>query len=294
MSNQSKIIGRYAPSPTGDLHLGNLRTALLAWLHARLQGGQFIVRMEDLDSPRVVAGSADQILRDLEWLGLDWDGPIVYQSERTELYQHALRDLDSRGLTYSCFCSRKDIRAAASAPHGKVGIYPGTCKRLPASAIAVLAENKSPAIRLKVSAGLADSDGDFVILRADALFAYQLAVTVDDLEQGITEVVRGADLIDSTAKQVYLAELLQPSREPISYLHAPLMLDHQELRMSKRDGSNSAVKWRQNGGSAAQLLAYLASTLGLVEQTKSVDMQQLTDQLNIDMIVSKLSPIGSL
>lgn len=284
-----KIVGRYAPSPTGDLHLGNLRTALLAWLHARLQGGTFIVRMEDLDLPRVVAGSADQILRDLEWIGLDWDGPIVYQSARTELYQRALLDLTARGLSYPCFCSRKDIQAAASAPHGNLGVYPGTCRLLSASVIKQRAQAKSPAVRLIVPERMADTAGDFVILRADAFFAYQLAVTVDDLEQDITEVIRGADLIDSTPKQVYLAELLRPSRKPINYLHAPLMVDDHGRRMSKRDGSHSALQWRQHGGSSEQLLAYLASTLELVENTKSIDIQQLIDQVDVDLVTSKLT-----
>jgi glutamyl/glutaminyl-tRNA synthetase len=136
---------------------------------------------------------------------------------------------------------------------------------------------------------MADTAGDFVILRADEFFAYQLAVTVDDLEQGITEVIRGADLIDSTPKQVYLAELLRPNSKPINYLHAPLMVDDHGRRMSKRDGSSSALQWRQHGGSSEQLLAYLASTLGLVENTKSIDIQQLIDQVDVDLVTSKLT-----
>ncbi|MFT6097675.1 MAG: glutamyl-tRNA synthetase [Arenicella sp.] len=287
-----QIVGRYAPSPTGDLHFGNLRTALLAWLHARLQGGQFIVRMEDLDLPRVVAGSADQILRDLEWLGLDWDGPIVYQSERTDLYQRALLDLDALGLCYPCFCSRKDIQVAASAPHGNAGVYPGTCRLLSVSEVALRARNKSPAIRLKVPPQMAASCGDFVILRSDAFFAYQLAVTVDDLEQAVTEVVRGADLIDSTPKQVYLAELLQPKRGRINYLHAPLMLDDKGRRMSKRDGSISAKKWRQGGGSSEQLLAHLVTTAGIFEEPLDcIALEELIERVDIKRIAGKLSPM---
>ena len=289
--DSSKVVGRYAPSPSGDLHFGNLRTALLAWLHARLQAGQFIVRMEDLDLPRVVAGSADQILRDLEWLGLDWDGPIVYQSERVELYQHALSSLDAQSLTYPCFCSRKDIQAAASAPHGNTGVYPGTCKSLSASDIIVAARQKSPAIRLRAAAAIQSEVGDFVIVRSDQLFAYQLAVTVDDLDQGVTEVIRGADLVDSTPKQVYLAQLLQPNRRKIDYLHATLMLDDQGQRMSKRDGSVSAIKWRQGGGSAEQLLAHLAFTAGILGVSKPINIVELIEMVDIHLISSKLSSI---
>ena len=128
--NNHKMIGRYAPSPTGDLHLGNLRTAILAWLQVRSQGGTFLLRMEDLDTPRVVKGSDEQILEDLEWLGIDWDGEVVYQSQRTELYQQALADLSEQDLIYPCYCSRKDIQQAVSAPHQSAGVYPGYCQNL--------------------------------------------------------------------------------------------------------------------------------------------------------------------
>jgi glutamyl-tRNA synthetase len=248
--------------------------------------------MEDLDLPRVVTGSADQILRDLEWLGLDWDGPVVYQSERTDLYQLALLDLDALGLCYPCFCSRKDIQVAASAPHGKAGVYPGTCRSLSVSEVAVRARNKSPATRLKVPPQMEDSCGDFVILRSDAFFAYQLAVTVDDLDQGVTEVVRGADLIDSTPKQVYLAELLQPKRDRIEYLHAPLMVDDKGRRMSKRDGSISAKKWRASGGSSELLLAHLANTIGILEEPLArIAIEELIEQVDIKLVAGKLSPM---
>lgn len=248
------------------------------------------MRMEDLDLPRVVAGSDDQILRDLEWLGLDWDGPIVYQSERADLYQRALLDLDALGLCYPCFCSRKDIQVAASAPHGKAGVYPGTCRSLSVSEVAMRARSKSPAIRLKMPPEIEGSCGDFVIRRADAFFAYQLAVTVDDLDQGVTEVVRGADLIDSTPKQVYLADLLQPERGAINYLHAPLMLDDKGQRMSKRDGSISAKQWRISGGTSEQLLAHLVTSIGILEEPQEcIAIEELIEQVNIKLITGKLS-----
>ncbi len=294
-SSALKTVGRYAPSPTGDLHFGNLRTAMLAWLHARLEGGKFIVRMEDLDTPRVVPGSADQILHDLEWLGLDWDGPVVYQSERTVLYQEALADLSKYGLTYKCFCSRKDIQAAASAPHGNVGVYPGTCRDLSKQQITQREIKKHPAIRVKVDGSrwgddsILETMGDFVVKRADALFAYQLAVTVDDLEQGVTDVVRGADLLDSTPKQQYLAGLLQPTAPAIKYLHVPLMLDDHGQRMSKRDGSISVEAWKQESKSAEQLLGYLAYSVGIVDENKAYNKEDLIDQLNDKLPFSEMA-----
>lgn len=294
-----KIVGRYAPSPTGDLHLGNLRTALLAWLHARLQGGEFFLRMEDLDTPRTVSGAASRILRDLEWLGLDWDGDVLYQSQRHGVYQAALDQLSSHGLIYDCFCSRKDIQTAVSAPHGKNGVYPGTCLNITAEQIQAKRRTKTPAQRVKVAAAkitfddqclglqqqvLAEQVGDFVVKRADGLFAYQLAVVVDDVAQGVTDVVRGADLIDSTARQIYLVQLLTVSdhQSEIRYCHVPLMMDDSGSRMAKRDGSESIQAWQQAGNNKQQLVAYLAASLGLWHEAKAVSAQDLLTELNFD------------
>ena len=278
MSEKSSIVGRYAPSPTGELHMGNLRTAVLAWLHARLQGGQFLLRMEDIDLPRVLPGSADQILRDLEWLGLDWDGEVVYQSQRLDMYQGALNELEQQGLVYPCFCSRKDIRKAASAPQFFVGenkrelIYPGTCRLF--DSVKVESQTKHPALRLRVNKELEAECGDFVIKRADALFAYQLVVVVDDLAQGVNQVVRGADLIGSTKRQQYLANLLHNQTIDkscqIAYFHTPLMMDEQGQRMAKRDGSMSISAWRDQGNSKSEhLLGMLLQSLG-VSSTKHI------------------------
>ena len=277
MTDQALVVGRYAPSPTGNLHLGNLRTALLAWLSARLQGGRFIVRMEDIDQPRVVKGSADQILRDLEWLGLDWDGPVVYQSKRHDLYQNALDTLSKSGSVYPCFCSRKDIRVAIQGFDAPLNnnVYPGTCRLLSDEMVHLRRKNKVPSIRLRVPDGLERAIGDFVVKRADALFAYQLAVTVDDLDQGITEVLRGADLIDSTPKQQLLATMLSGSKRQIKYLHAPLMLDSVGEKMSKRDGSYSLKEWRAEGGSYRSLVGYLSQSIGLIDSVKSLDAEEL-------------------
>ena len=295
----NSVIGRYAPSPTGDLHLGNLRTALLAWLHARVQGGQFLLRMEDLDQPRVVGGSADQILRDLEWLGLDWDGGVVYQSDRLNLYQDALDQLSSDNLVYPCFCSRKDIQQAISAPHSQFSLYPGTCANLSSEEQRQKQQLKAPSLRVRVGDNavsfndgclgvnketLKDSCGDFVIKRADGLFAYQLAVIVDDIDQEITDVVRGEDLLDSTARQIYLAKQLGAQTQ-INYWHVPLLLDDDGNRMSKRDGSQSILQWREQGKDASQLIAHLASSVNLIDQADSITARQLLDEISVDMLI---------
>ena len=294
MFEESRIVGRYAPSPTGELHMGNLRTAILAWLHARLQGGKFIVRMEDIDLPRVVSGSADQILRDLEWLGINWDGEVVYQSDRQALYKHALAQLETAGLVYPCFCSRKDIRNACSAPQSDRSeissemIYPGTCSDLSSQQIEQRKELKSPAYRLKVNACLAKQCGDFVVKRADELYAYQLVVVVDDLDQGVTHVVRGADLASSTARQQYLAGLLKPDREKTSYYHAPLMLDLHGKRMAKRDGSMSITAWRESTKlDSAALVAELLQSLDLIDEA-SISLDDALTVLSVDDIESCL------
>lgn len=259
-------VARYAPSPTGDLHLGNLRTALEAWRDARSREGIFILRMEDLDTPRTVAGAEERIIEDLRWLGIDWDeGPDLpgnggiaapyRQSERLPLYQAALDRLMAMGLAYGCICSRKDLREA-SAPHGPEGaVYPGTCREKgvrdgPDRAIRFRID-RDPVIEfvdLELGAqrfDLREMSGDFVIRRRDGLFAYQLACAVDDALMGITSVVRGADLLSSTPRQI---ALLRALGLPIpSYRHIPLVLDSEGQRMSKRDGSQSLRSLRESG-----------------------------------------------
>lgn len=296
MNASTRTVGRYAPSPTGDMHLGNLRTALLAWLHSRLQGGTILLRMDDLDQLRVVEGSGDQILRDLEWLGLEWDGEIVYQSERTELYQNAMQQLVDQDLVYECFCSRKDIREASSAPHGQELRYPGTCVNLDSNTANSKRQEKPPAIRVRVGDGevvfvdncvgecrddLSKGCGDFVIKRADGLFAYQLATAVDDMQQGITDVVRGADLVDSTSRQIYLMQKLNPDFALPQYWHVPLMLDDKGERMAKRYGSMSAEQWRAQGSTAEELIGYLAASVKLIDQVKPLSATDLLAQISL-------------
>lgn len=245
-----RLTGRYAPSPTGRLHLGNLRTAVLAWAHARAQGGRFIIRIEDIDRQRSKPEHEAQQLADLTAIGIDWDGEPVRQSERYDLYDAALADLTDRGLTYPCFCSRRDILAASSAPHGVPGQYPGTCRNLSEEEIVVKhAEfekaGRQPSVRLKsqVTEGTAVDElhgeirepiDDFILRRTDGMWAYNLAVVVDDADQGVTEIVRGDDLMSSAPRQAYLAELLGYAVP--TFVHVPLVVNAEGRRLSKRDG----------------------------------------------------------
>ena len=264
--------GRFAPSPTGDLHLGNLRTALLAWLFARSAGARFLLRMEDLDAARVRPGSAEQQLADLAAIGLDWDGEVEFQSRRMDRYEAAIEALRAAGRVYECFCTRAEIRAAASAPHGPLpeGAYPGTCLRLaPAELEARRSSGRPPALRVRAEAErvafedrlLGEVSGvvdDFVLRRNDGAPAYNLAVVVDDAEQGIGEVVRGADLVDSTPRQLFLARLL--GLPAPRYAHVPLVLGPDGARLAKRHG---AVTLREVPAAAAR--AWMAGSLGLPE-----------------------------
>jgi glutamyl-tRNA synthetase len=264
--------GRFAPSPTGSLHVGNLRTALLAWLFARAQGARFLVRVEDLDSGRVRPAFEAEQLADLAALGLDWDGPVVRQSERGPMYEAALERLRAAGLLYDCWCTRAEIREAASAPHGALpeGAYPGTCLRLTARELGERRASGRPAA-LRVRAGgervalndrlCGDVDGvvdDFVVRRNDGAYAYNLAVVVDDADQGIHEVVRGADLLDSTPRQLWLgARLGLPAPR---HAHVPLVLGDDGARLAKRHG---AVTLREVDPAAAR--TWMLRTLGLSE-----------------------------
>ena len=240
--------GRFAPSPTGVLHLGNLRTAVLAWLFARSAGSRFLMRVEDLDTGRVRAGLAEQQLADLAAVGIDWDAEVVWQSQRLALYDQALAVLREQRLLYECYCTRAEIREAASAAHGPLpeGAYPGTCLRLSAAELAAKrASGRPPALRVRASGAsvaftdrlLGDVSGvvdDFVVRRGDGAFAYNLAVVVDDADQGIEEVVRGSDLAESTPRQLWLMRALGLP-EP-SYAHVPLVLGPDGARLAKRHG----------------------------------------------------------
>jgi len=278
--------GRFAPSPTGDLHLGSAATALVTWLAARKSGGELVLRVEDIDTPRVVRGAAERQMEDLRWLGLDWDegsdvgsahGPYR-QSERGDTYRQALETLARRGLTYLCDCSRAEIARSASAPHaGEEGPrYPGRCRGLGSDRRAF---RRPPAVRLAVPSreievrdrwqgvlrhDVASAVGDFVLARGDGIWAYQLAVVVDDLAMGITEVVRGADLLSSAPRQALLAELLGEAAP--SFAHAPLVLAAGGERLAKRGGGTLLRERREGGSSPEEVVSLLARLLGLVER----------------------------
>jgi glutamyl-Q tRNA(Asp) synthetase len=236
--------GRFAPSPTGPLHLGSLVAAVGSWLFARREDGRWLVRMEDLDAPRVIAGSADEILRALERYGLTWDAEVVHQSQRIALYDDALNALRAKNLVYDCGCSRADLARAASAPLGREPVYPGTCREgLPAGRVARAIRFRTSheviafddMIRGRVEEDLAAETGDFVVRRADGVYAYQLAVVVDDAAQNVTQVVRGADLLTSTARQIALQRAL--GLPTPSYAHLPLVLNPDGSKLGKRDGA---------------------------------------------------------
>jgi glutamyl-tRNA synthetase len=264
--------GRFAPSPTGVLHLGNLRTALLAWLFARSAGSEFLMRVEDLDVGRVRPEFVGEQLADLASLGLDWDGEVVRQSLRGALYEAALARLD----VYECFCTRAEIREAASAAHGPVGAYPGTCRELSPGRRDALRAKRPPALRVRSDnavvgfedrvagrfEGLVD---DFVVRRNDGAYAYNLAVVVDDGAQGVEEVVRGADLLDSTPRQIWLSRAL--GLPELSYAHVPLVLGPDGRRLAKRDGD---VTLREV--SPADAVAWMASSLGLPPARTASDL----------------------
>lgn len=302
--------GRYAPSPTGQLHLGNLRTALLAWLQTRLAGGTFVLRMEDLDKPRTRPGSAERILDDLRWLGLDWDegpdceGPVApyTQSSRQPLYAAALEHLCAANHVYPCFCSRKDMARAASAPHADDDslIYPGTCRELtPQEQQLQKAQHpqRRPAWRFRVNstdvefadilAGryaqhLPRDVGDFVLQRSDKLYAYQLAVVVDDWLMGISDVVRGADLLSSTPRQIVLFRELGASRLP-QYWHVPLLRDAAGNRISKRDGTAASISTLRAGGATpARVVGQLAQSVNLVPTGSVLSTRELLQDLNLE------------
>lgn len=278
------VTGRFAPSPSGRIHLGNILCCLLAWLSARQKGGRVILRIEDLDTARCPLRYGEQMCRDIQWLGLDWDeGPVIggpsgpyEQSRRTALYQAALERLEAQGLVYPCFCTRAELHAA-SAPHREDGqvVYPGTCRGLTAEQAAERARRtgRAPALRLRVpeeeitfidghmgeyGEWLPEDCGDFLLRRSDGMFAYQLAVVVDDAAMGVTEVVRGADLLASTPRQLLLYRLL--GLEAPAFYHFPLLLGSDGQRLSKRnaDAGLDALGERYTASEILGKLAYLA------------------------------------
>lgn len=279
--------GRYAPSPTGELHVGNLRTALLAWLFARSSGRRFLLRIEDLDTPRVRPGMADQQRADLAALGITFDGEPVVQSQRLDAYQHALLKLADR--TYECFCSRREIVEAASAPHGSVARYPGICRNLTEAERTDRRLRRQPAFRVRADGAVrtvhdllhgeitAEVD-DVVLLRNDGVPAYNLAVVVDDAFSGIDQVVRGDDLLPAAVTQAFLAELLgYPT--PI-YAHVPLAVNARGERLAKRDGAVTLPELAAQGSEPSTVLGLIAESLDLASPGERVSPDALLERFD--------------
>ena len=284
----SSIIGRFAPTPSGRLHMGNLLCAMLAWLSAKAEGGQCLLRIEDLDVPRCPRHLANQAMEDLAWLGFVWDGPVLYQSERTDVYQQHLKRLEGKGLVYPCFCTRAQLHAVSAPNLGDTQfIYPGTCRNLSWEEAERLRQSRSPSLRLRVpeeeiafedglfgfqQENLQKDCGDFVLRRSDGLFGYQLAVVVDDALSGVNQVVRGRDILSATPRQIYL--LRQLGYDVPDYIHIPLLMDSQGRRLAKRDKDLdlSALSRRFT---ARQILGFLAFSAGLIPEVRPVTLEGL-------------------
>lgn len=290
------VTGRLAPSPSGEMHLGNALAALLAWLSARSAGGRVLLRLEDLDKPRCPERYALGVMEDFTWLGLDWDGPPLWQSRRDDHYAACLSRLEAQGLLYPCYCTRKELHAApteASAPHGAAPVYPGTCRDLtPAQRSQREAQGRRPALRLRVpdavysftdglqgpfGANLAREVGDVLLRRSDGLYAYQLAVVADDGATGVNQVVRGRDLLLSTPQQLYLQQVL--SLPHPTYYHTPLLLAPDGRRLSKREGDLS-LKSLSKRFSPRELVGLLAHWAGLLPTPRPLTPKDLVGEFS--------------
>lgn len=300
--SSATVIGRWAPSPTGDIHLGSAATALLTWLSVRRQTGRLVWRVEDLDGPRCVAGMNTRHMEDLRWLGLDWDegpdiggpSPPYRQSWSHGFYTEALKQLDEQGRIFPCNRSRKEIQQLAS---GSSRAYPAELRpnELPPGWLDLLLANESngAAVRLRVDDGsiefvdrvhgarceeVSRSVGDFVLRRRDGIWAYQLAVVVDDARQGVTEVVRGADLLDSTARQIVLQRALDLATP--SYAHGPVLVDENGVKLSKSHGALSVRSLRERAIPAPRIVAALARAIGILERPGDADAAELIDHFD--------------
>ncbi|WP_413773610.1 MULTISPECIES: tRNA glutamyl-Q(34) synthetase GluQRS [Paenibacillus] len=302
--------GRFAPTPSGKMHIGNALIALLSWLQMRSADGQFVLRIEDIDVNRSREDLAEALVNDLKWLGLDWDegpdrgGPCgpYRQSLRQELYEHELQKLHEQGLLYPCYCSRADIAAAASAPHGLASEgkrYPGTCRRLSPEEAQAKAVRKQPSLRiitpedpLLFQDGIAgvnecrlSDGGDFVVKRADGIISYQLAVVVDDALMGITHVLRGADLLDSTPRQLLLYQKL--GYDAPSFAHAPLIVDAEGRRLAKRSRGLSLSFLRAQGIRPQHVVGWLAWSAGLLDRPEDVSPSELVGGFDLSKVRSE-------
>lgn len=297
---------RFAPSPSGEMHLGNAFCYLLAWLLARKSGAEIVLRVEDLDPQRCSLAKAEALAADLRWLGLDWDtgayvtahDELYFQSCRSDFYGEAFARLKKLDMVYPCFCSRQELHAA-SAPHLNDGqvLYAGTCRSLSEADREAKSKLRRPAYRLKVrdeeiaftdghfgpqSYNLARDSGDFIIRRSDGVYAYQLAVVADDAVMGITQVARGVDLLSSTARQLYIYELL--GLQPPEFFHLPLLLAPDGRRLAKRDGDLSIAALRTHGITPEEILGHLVFWAGQLEKPEKVSLTEIFTQFDAKKI----------
>ncbi len=305
--SHTEVVGRFAPSPTGRMHAGNVFAALVAWLVAKSQGGRIVLRIEDLDAERSKPQFIDAVQRDFEALGLTWDEGPYFQHDRTEAYRAAFDSLAARGLVYPCFCTRADLHAA-SAPHrGEKPVYPGTCRALTAEERALRRARRVPAQRLAVPdrtvsfddqiqgpyrQNLARECGDFLIQRSDEAFAYQLAVVVDDAEQGVNSVVRGVDLLCSTPQQLYLQELLDLGH-PV-YAHVPLIVAEEGRRLSKRDHDAALDALLDRFKTPEGVIGHIAGITGLAPTCDPASPEELLALFDLDRLSTDLKDLTQI
>ena len=292
MDGRNKVVGRFAPTPSGRMHLGNVFAALIAWLSVRSRSGELVLRMEDLDTQRTSSDFADVLRDDLRWLGLDWDMETPPQSQRSAVYDRYFEKMMDMGLLYPCYCTRSQLHSV-NAPHLSDGtyVYPGTCRNLQTPppgrkpAWRVMVPDRQWQIRDLVQGdyalNLADGCGDMVVRRADGVYVYQLAVTVDDGEAGVTEVVRGMDLLSSAPRQMYLQELLGFSHP--TYGHVPMLLAPDGRRLSKRDRDLDLGELRRRM-TAAELIGHLAFAAGLIEGDHPISAAELATEFTWDKL----------
>ena len=318
--DDNKFRTRLAPSPSSKLHLGNVASFLITWAFARKNGGRVIFRMDDLDQRCKSIDLQEEIISELRWLGIDWDGKIEYQSQRLSIYDEYFNLLKSSDMLYPCFCSRADLHASL-APHesDKAPIYSGRCKNLTIEEIEGLKTTKSPAYRIEIkgnplckftdvicgefSQDLKSECGDFVLKRSDSVYSYQLTSVVDDLEMGVTHVIRGNDLLDSTPRQIYLYNVLSAlerkrqthqslcseaitsnSSCPVKFAHHPLFLNSEGKRLAKRDGDKTIDEMRKEGATPEDIIGKVAFCLGLLNKEARLSKEEFADAISFEKL----------
>ncbi len=302
------LIGRFAPSPSGRMHAGNLFSSLISWLLLKLQGGLIVLRIEDLDQQRSKQEWINYLLKDYELFGLEWDRGPFYQSTQGKLYEEYLDELTKHDLIYPCFCTRADYRRIAQAPHGNTGfVYPGTCRKLDEAICHYKMNNQPYSLRLKTPDALFEGQdliaghieqnlkyecGDFILKRADGAYSYHLASVIDDHCQGINYIVRGSDLIESCSRQWYLQDLLH-FRRP-TYAHIPLYVNAQGLKLSKRDQATHIQELLDLYKTPERIIGHIAYVSGLIEEDTSISPEQLLHYISVDDVIDAMKKKRSI